>query len=83
MAVHEEGPLGIFADLRTSTGIEYGPEGRVLSYPDWNPLHCVFCTSLYAAAFTLVLPRWLRTVLAFSALAVLIERAQQGESNGE
>lgn len=63
----------VFHRLRVKTGIEYGFDGVAVSWPDWNPLHCMICTSIYTAVLTVFLPRPVRQFLAVSALAVLIE----------
>jgi len=73
MAVHEDGPAGVFAALRERTGIEYDGAGNAISWPPANPLHCMFCTSVWAAFALLAMPVWVRRVLAGSAVAVLIE----------
>jgi hypothetical protein len=73
MLVRETGPYDAFARLRLATGIEYGLDGQVISYPPYNPLHCVYCTSVYTAIAVLLMPRWLRTLLSVSGMATLIE----------
>lgn len=72
LLVTEDGPYEIFRGLRERTGIEYGPGGVVASYPPWNPLHCVYCTSVYVGAIMLIAPGWLKRLLALSAIASLI-----------
>jgi hypothetical protein len=74
MLVHEAGPNAYFIKLREKTGIEYGQHGPI-SWPDWNPLHCVFCTSVYTAVAMLVVPAWLRRSLAIAAVAFMVESA--------
>lgn len=73
MLVQEDGPLDVFTRLRLRSGIEYDANGRPYIWPTWNPLHCVYCTSIYTAAFILLAPRWLRTLLAASGVAAAIE----------
>lgn len=73
MLVKEAGPYHVFADLRYTTGIEYNDDGSVLTYPDWNPLVCVLCSSIYTAVLVLLMPGWLRKVFAVSGVAVLLE----------
>lgn len=75
MLVRESGPNDIFARLRHASGIEYDMVGNVISWPPWNPLHCVLCTSLYTAALIVFVPRWARRILAVAGVAVLIEGA--------
>lgn len=81
MLVSEEGPYRIFARLREYTGIEYDANGKVVSYPDYSPLHCMYCTSVYTAALVVWGPRWFRRALAIAGAVVVIdtwvaERAQ-------
>jgi hypothetical protein len=76
MLVIEKGPADIFARFRVWSGIEYGTSGAVLSYPDWNPLHCLYCTSMYTSIAVLMVPKrlaHLRRALAVSGLVILIE----------
>lgn len=75
MLVKEQGPYHIFERLRRATGIEY-ESGDVLSYPDWNPLHCVYCTSVWVALVLGLAPRWLRASLAASGIAALLEQVK-------
>lgn len=75
MVIYESGPYEIFSRLRQATGIEYDQAGNVVSWPPWNPLHCVLCTSLYTAALTVVVPRWARRILAVAGVVLLIEGA--------
>jgi hypothetical protein len=72
MAVREDGPFRVFVELREETGIEY-VGGRPVSWPDYNPLYCVLCTSVYAGVLLLLVPRWVRRGLAASGIAVLLE----------
>jgi hypothetical protein len=74
MLVLEAGPAQVFARLRHNTGIEYaGEDATPISWPDWNPLHCVLCTSVWVGALLLLTPRWLHTILAASAITTLLE----------
>lgn len=50
MLVHEHGPLGLFIVLRRLTGIQYDETEQAFMWPSWNPLWCVYCTSIYTAA---------------------------------
>lgn len=83
MAVHEAGPNDIFERLRGVSGLEYDQAGNVISWPPWNPLHCVLCTSLYTAAFVVLAPTWARRVLAVAGLVALIEAAVREVPDGE
>lgn len=81
MLVKEDGPGYIFFALREKTGIKYTEridgmwlykEEPILSYPWWNPLHCVICTSIYVAAIVMVLPRFVVQLFAASAVACIL-----------
>lgn len=74
LLVDEDGPSGAFYKLRELTGIEHDSNGHILSYPDWNPLHCVYCTTLYTAVLVGLLPHRLCDALAASGLACIVER---------
>lgn len=77
--VKEEGPFELASKLREYTGIETNSVGVVLSYPPWNPLSCVLCTSVWVAA----LLRWCPSVhgiFAASGVAVLLEKLLDGYS---
>lgn len=79
MLVHEAGPNDIFVRLRRASGLEYDLAGNVVSWPPWNPLHCVLCTSLYTAALAVLLPRLARRIFAVAGIAYLIEAAGASE----
>lgn len=85
MLVKEAGPNDVWALLRHRTGIEYDGTGVPISWPPWNPLHCVYCTAVYTSLAALLLPRYVRQALAVAAIAALIEAAiveAEGESGG-
>lgn len=71
LLVKEEGPLGLIYEFRVLTGIEHDDSGAAIKWPDWNPLHCVCCTSVWTAALLLLMPSVVHTWLASSAVAVL------------
>lgn len=73
MLVSEDGPNRMFARLREATGIEYNAKGKVVSYPDYNPLHCLYCTSMYTAAIVVWAPRWFRRSLAIAGAVIVID----------
>lgn len=79
MLVKEAGPGQMFVGFRERTGIEYDRDGNLSSYPDWNPLHCVYCTSIYVAVAMLLAPRWLVRACAVSGWASLIEQFLRNE----
>lgn len=74
LLVREDGPFRLARKLRDTTGIECDDVGNVFSYPDWNPLHCVYCTSVWVAIALHFVPSWFREMLAASAVAVVIEK---------
>lgn len=52
MLVKEAGPFDLFSRLRLWTGIydEIGDDGQVYQvHPSWNPLYCMYCTSMWLA----------------------------------
>ena len=54
----------ITAPLRDGLVKRYGHDSKIV---EW--VECPWCTSPYLAVLTLLLPRWLRRVLALSAVA--------------
>lgn len=74
LLVKEDGPDRLSRRLREHTGIEYDEHDQVYSYPDWNPLTCVYCTSLWVAMLLYFAPKWLIQILAASAVAVIVEK---------
>ena len=73
MLVHEDGPKDVLLNIRKRTGIEYDAMGKVTSYPSWNPLYCVWCTSVWTAVALYMLPIQVSAVLAISTIAVALE----------
>lgn len=73
MLVEEDGPGKIFVKLRELSGIEYDDKGEILSYNDYTPLTCTYCTSVWVAALTWFLPSWFHRLMALSAGAILID----------
>lgn len=73
MLTKEDGPGRVFRRLREASGVEYAGN-NIISYNDYTPLHCIYCTSIYAAIVVLCGPTQLRSVLAVSGLAAFIER---------
>jgi hypothetical protein len=79
MLVNEAGPFEAFASLRRATGIIVDDiDGSSLGGPSWNPLTCLYCTSIYMAVLSYFMPNWLKNILAISAIASLIGRAHDG-----
>lgn len=74
MLVLEKGPGDVFVKLREYTGIEYDAvSGEAVSYPDYNPLHCLYCTSLYTTAAMFVVPSRARRLLAVAGIVYWLE----------
>lgn len=77
MLVDEDGPLGMFRELRNRTGLRYSwttsGEYKVSYWPKWNPLHCVYCTSVWVGVVLALMPSWVSRPLALSAIAVLLK----------
>lgn len=71
--VREEGPFRSAFKLREAAGIQHGADGGPISWPDWNPLHCILCTSVWVAAVLWLVPTPIQRVFAASAVAALIE----------
>ncbi len=66
----EAGPFEVFKRLRKASGLEYTVHGGLLAWPAWNPLVCLWCTSLWVAPLIHWGPRWLNWLLAVSTLAI-------------
>lgn len=80
LLTQEDGPFGVALKLRERTGITYSTNGIALSWPDWNPLYCTYCTSVWVAMLVYLLPAWIHTVSAASGFVVFIERYLDGKS---
>lgn len=81
MLVNEDGPLNLFNKLRTRTGLMYSytidGEYKVSYWPSWNPLHCVYCTSVWVGLVLTLLPRKVSVPLALSGIAVLMNEGAE------
>jgi hypothetical protein len=75
MLVNEAGPFMMFTQIRKVTGIQHDNAGKPIAWPDVNLLSCIYCTSMWTALFSLIIPRWLVNILAISGLAILVESA--------
>lgn len=62
----------MFVKLRELTGITHTEDGHVLSYGDWTPLYCVWCTSLWVALVLMFVPLIVLLPLAVSAAAIIV-----------
>lgn len=71
----EDGPFELAYNLRIKTGIEYNDKNEVIAFPPWNPLYCIWCTSVYVAPIVFI--SWYYAsafwiILAISAVVGLI-----------
>ena len=73
LLVEEDGPFMVFHKLRLGTGILYDGDGEVYYHPIWNPLYCIWCSSIWVGLGMLVAPGWLVKWLAYSGVAMVIE----------
>lgn len=73
MLVNEAGPFMLFTKIRTVTGIQHDSSGKPIAWPDVNLLSCIYCTSVWAALFSLIMPKPLVWILAISGLAIVVE----------
>ena len=85
MLVIEDGPFLIFDKVRSGTGIRVDVESGVMFSPSWNPLYCVYCTSIWMAIamwLMWMVAYWFVWILAISAVCCLIENVvdRVGES---
>jgi hypothetical protein len=79
--VNEEGPFQLASKLRQASGIEYSKDTATsvaVSWPDWNPLHCVLCTSVWVAVIIRAIPS-IHPVFAASAVAAFLEGWKNGD----
>lgn len=75
MLVHEEGPNDVFIKLREASGVQYDDKtGETVSWNDWTPLICIWCTSLYVAVILSWAPKRLITMFATSGIAVIVDK---------
>jgi hypothetical protein len=77
LLVKEDGPFDLAYKLRIKTGIIYSDiDGKAIAWPPYNPLHCIWCTSIYIAAFIFLSWNWLclaYIIFAISATVGLID----------
>lgn len=73
MLVEEDGPGRVFRKLRELSGIEYDDNDEIVSYNDFTPLHCTYCTSVWLVVLTWFAPAWFHRLMAISAGAILID----------
>lgn len=71
MLVFENGPFDLFLRLRIKTGILYD-ENFVVSYPNWNPLICMWCTSLYVVPIIFLCWYYLPILAVFLAITAVV-----------
>lgn len=79
MLVNEDGPQYVLHNFREWTGIQYDlmTQEIPLSWPSWNPLHCVACTSVYVAVVLALFPSKMSLPLALSGIAMMVEKWHQ------
>lgn len=87
LLVNEKGPFDIFLRLRGAVGIEHDPDGNKTIIPDGvlpGIFSCVWCASVWAGLFWMLSATffptgalWLATALAFSAVAVGVEKGMR------
>lgn len=63
----------MFVKIRSWTGIVHTEDGKVLSWPDWTPLYCVWCTSIYVAVVLMFVPIVILLPLAASCMCIVIQ----------
>lgn len=79
MLTSEAGPGKMFVKLRKLSGVYYDDEGEIVSYNDYTPLICLWCTSIYAAVFLSFMPSKIVNLLAASGIAVLVDKVLTAE----
>lgn len=72
MLVEERGPGDVFLKLRAKTGVT-GLGNTPFIWNHWTPLGCIYCTSIWVGIALWILPKWVSTPLALSAVAVLLK----------
>lgn len=84
LLVSEAGPFDAMKKLRILSGIEYNTydDSVVSSYPAWNPLHCIYCTSIWVMVASMVLPKWAMHLLAANGLAMLVQQMLDSTQHG-
>lgn len=84
LLVHERGPFDMFVRIREVANIEHDEDGYPFMFPDnflADVLSCVWCTSIWIAAFfvftSLLFPTLtlkFATIFAISAGAIMIDK---------
>lgn len=77
----EVGPLHAMLRLREAVGIKHDPDtDQPISWPNdgkvAEALGCVYCTSIWMAGVLYFCPSWVRSILAASALAILVHESR-------
>lgn len=89
MLTKEAGPWDLVSKLRQAVGIEHGPEGEPVGWPETMPgslLACPWCVSLWAAALVYPMWRWvpvMAVIIAASAVAIMFDSAVWRLKNGQ
>lgn len=73
MLVNESGPNDFILDMRQRTGIIYYSDNTPCTWPSWNPLTCVWCTSIWVALLVWKLPKVVSYIGALSAIACVLD----------
>lgn len=76
LLTREDGPLLIFRWIRERSGIIHDDSGIPIAWDDRNPLHCIWCVSLFVAPLcylTWPLMPAIITILALSASVCLLD----------
>jgi hypothetical protein len=82
MLLYEAGPSDIIVRARSIVGVSHDSNDTPVVWPSWLPFDCVNCMSVWVAPVVLLMPRWLRAVLALSGLAVMLEEFYQTQMQG-
>lgn len=75
LLVAENGPFDVIKKLRILTGIVYNSydDSTVVSYPVWNPLHCIYCTSIWVMVVIVFVPKKVVNLIGANGAAMLIQ----------
>jgi hypothetical protein len=79
LLVKEGGPLDILWIIREKSGIVYDEQDRPIVWPSWNPLWCVWCTSIWVAGIIMIMPRVVSWILALSAVTCIVDNVVSEE----
>lgn len=80
MFMYEQGPENTLIALRGMFGVRHDSDGYPTIYPDGSVFICFLCFSVWVGAVLAVLPKWVATPFALSAVAIWAERWSNGQS---